>query len=134
MHIRSSGAEIVSTDYWETPHAQAGLVYCSLNAGTVRVLVPAPLPDFLAALAGAERATVGLGALRVPGRCLITLYDAGPEQPYVFDIDARLCDRSVPQQDVGRRIPLVFLGPDATQPTGVTHLGSLTATITRAAR
>jgi hypothetical protein len=38
--IENHGALILSTDYWQTDAAKAGKVYCSCNAGTVRILLP----------------------------------------------------------------------------------------------
>lgn len=40
IHIENQGAEIASTNYWDTPHAQRGFCYLSGNAGVWRLLVP----------------------------------------------------------------------------------------------
>jgi len=41
IHIANDGQAVVSTSYWSTPHADAGYLYVSINAGAIRVLVPA---------------------------------------------------------------------------------------------
>lgn len=39
--IENDGQEIKHTNYWETEHADRGLMYLSVNAGVLRLLVPA---------------------------------------------------------------------------------------------
>ncbi len=38
--IENHGPLIVSTNYWRTDAAKAGKVYCSCNAGAIRILIP----------------------------------------------------------------------------------------------
>lgn len=40
IEIRNHGPLIVATNYWETPLEAAGNVFCSVNAGAIRLLVP----------------------------------------------------------------------------------------------
>ncbi len=40
LYIENDGASIVNTNYWETEMAKHGYVYCSINAGCFRLLVP----------------------------------------------------------------------------------------------
>jgi hypothetical protein len=43
LTITNDGPRIVATNYWETDHARAGKMYCSVNAGAIRILVPPAL-------------------------------------------------------------------------------------------
>ena len=38
--IENRGQAILTTDYWYTPHAHAGYLYLSWNAGAGRLLIP----------------------------------------------------------------------------------------------
>lgn len=38
--VENHGPLITATNYWETEGAAAGKLYCSVNAGAVRILVP----------------------------------------------------------------------------------------------
>lgn len=40
LTINSDGEKIVSSNYWDTSHAQQGLFYLSVNAGAFRLLIP----------------------------------------------------------------------------------------------
>jgi hypothetical protein len=114
FRIDNDGARIVATTYWSTPHARAGLVYCSVNAGTVRLLVPhgSQGDELRRETSSATRAAVQLaGALDV-GRVHI-VWGGGPlvpASPYAITIDVRQCDRSLPMTEAGRWVPLAIYG------------------------
>ena len=38
--VSNHGPLITSTSYWDSDHARAGKLYCSVNAGAIRVLLP----------------------------------------------------------------------------------------------
>jgi hypothetical protein len=50
----NAGAEIVSSTYWDSPHDRAGRLWCSINAGCIRVLVPASQRQIIADMSAAE--------------------------------------------------------------------------------
>ena len=40
IHISNDGPLIISTNYWDSELARAGKLFCSVNAGCIRVLLP----------------------------------------------------------------------------------------------
>ncbi len=40
VSITNDGPGVLETTYWSTEHARKGLLWVSVNAGAVRVLVP----------------------------------------------------------------------------------------------
>ena len=40
IEIQNNGPELISTNYWQSKHAQKGYVYLTVNAGCFRLLVP----------------------------------------------------------------------------------------------
>lgn len=45
--ITNCGAEIEQTNYWETTMAKAGKLFCSVNAGAIRILVPPAMAEMI---------------------------------------------------------------------------------------
>lgn len=115
LTIRNSGQAVVATNYWSTPHAANGLLYISINAGAIRVLVP-PATAYLLA----ELPPVGTPCRYEQGErtCRIVLLD-DPADPYVIEVDARQVDRRLPAEDRGRTVPLLWYipgdGPEAVR-------------------
>lgn len=111
ISIANEGPTVVSTTYWATEHAARGLLYASVNAGAVRVLVPPATERLLDDLPPeGTRATIRWR----DGRCTITLYDR-PSDPYGIEIDERQTDRRPPASDRGRVVPLVWYVQDGTE-------------------
>lgn len=132
MLIRNQSSKITATDYWGTPHAEAGYVYVSVNAGTVRLLVPpAAPPDLLPALRAAKTVAIGLAGLARARRLVIEIVDTTPDDPYVLDMDPQQCDRGLPASEAGDPVPWVAYGP-GHDAEAVTELARGTATITLA--
>ncbi len=110
IEISNDGAAITRTSYWRTEHAKQGLLYLSINAATLRLLVPPAVQRLLR-----ELPPVGtpceLTRAVLDGRetyQLAWLDDA--ESPYVVEIDQRQCDRRWPKADEGRILSLVWYG------------------------
>ncbi len=126
ISIVNGGPAIVSTTYWSTDHARAGLIYLSINAGALRLLVPdAVRGELLGSLppVGTEcDVAIDRGTVRV-----VWLDD--PVEPYEIEIDARQCDRRPLPEDDGRVLSLVMYG--AVGRDGVVEIRREAATIRR---
>lgn len=107
--VTNDGPAVVATTYWATPHAGRGLLYVTINAGAIRVLVPAPAAALLDEL---PPAGTPCRYEQGPDRCQIVLLDR-PGDPYVVDVDARMADRRLPASDGGRAAPLHWYVPGA---------------------
>lgn len=92
MIIKSNGADIVSTDYWDTEHAARGLVYLSGNAGVWRLLVPDASAGLLGEMRGSTVSFVRESADR--SRVVIT-FSARHLDDYVLTISRLMVDRAI---------------------------------------
>ncbi len=61
LRIENHGALIVSTNYWDMEIERAGKVFCSTNAGAIRLLLPRSMRPILNALRTAEYVIVSRG-------------------------------------------------------------------------
>lgn len=99
IQIANDGADIVSTNYWDTEAASAGLCYLSGNAGTWRLLVPEAAEGSLADMRTGTRATIER-SIRMPGRCWDIVFQDGTPSPFCITLDKRMLDRRL---DLGAR-------------------------------
>lgn len=108
IETTNDGPRLVSTTYWSTEHARRGLLYLSVNAGAVRLLVPDAASYVLDELPE-EGTPATLGRGRWQGREVYRLtWLDDPTDPYVVEIDARQADRLLPASEAGRLVPLVW--------------------------
>lgn len=113
IEIANDGPRITRTSYWRTEHARRrGLLYLSINAATIRVLVPDAIKrELLDGLPEVGRdVTISRGVWQ--GRETYVLqWDEPPSsglEPYSIDIDLAQSDRSWPAAEDGRVLPLVW--------------------------
>ncbi len=104
IHIANDGQAVVSTSYWSTPHADAGYLYVSINAGAIRVLVPAATAYLLDELPPVGTPCEYRQGARI---CSIILLD-DPADPHAIEVDAQQVDRRLLASDVGRTVPLLW--------------------------
>jgi hypothetical protein len=91
--IGNDGPEILTTDYWETEHAQKGFVYLSGNAGAWRLLVPPSAAWMLPEMRTGHSAYIER-SVRTP-QCWDIVFDDGTESPFSISIDKRQLDRAL---------------------------------------
>ena len=91
--IENDGPAIVRTDYWQTEHAQRGLVYLSGNAGVLRLLLPAAVEHMLVEMRGATRATIE-PSIQTAG-CWDVVFEDGTSSPFAIAVDPRQIDRAL---------------------------------------
>lgn len=107
--IQNEGASIASTTYWSTENAREGFLYLSINAATLRILVPMRTAVFLLAELPSVGTPCELHRSTLSGHetyQLLWLDD--PEAAYAVEIDQRQCDRGVPAAEDGRVLSLVW--------------------------
>ncbi len=61
IEIHNDGPRLVSTNYWQTEHADRGLCYMSVNAGCWRLLVPPPAEGWLRDIRTADEVVITRG-------------------------------------------------------------------------
>ena len=91
--IANSGQDIASTNYWDTEHGLAGLVYLSGNAGAWRLLVPPAAAWMLPEMRTGKRASIEPSLQ--DARCWDIVFDDGSDSPFSISIDKRQLDRSL---------------------------------------
>lgn len=61
IEVHNHGPLVTASNYWESEHALAGKLYVSVNAGAIRVLLPASIRPVLNELRAAEYAILSRG-------------------------------------------------------------------------
>ncbi len=61
LAIQNAGADIASSNYWDTELARVGVCYLSFNAGAARLLLPPDLTHQLKCMARATHAVISRG-------------------------------------------------------------------------
>ena len=103
--VRNAGQDIVSTNYWQTEHAAAGLFYLSWNAGAGRLLVPDVARDDFGML-GASLVIVSSGPWPAQGSrpAIELLWEDGSDSPYCIHLVEEQTDRKLPVTDQGGKL------------------------------
>ncbi len=106
ISITNDGAAITATTYWQTEHAARGVLYVSINAGAIRVLVPPVAEDaILPELRTARQVAVSRGPWPDQRRddALEILWDDGSDTPFAVHLAIEQADRLPATADEGRR-------------------------------
>lgn len=103
LTIANDGQALKSTNYWDSAHAQEGLLYLSGNAGALRLLVPGPAEDMLAEMRTGTAVTIEPSGI-TPG-CYDVIFEDGSSSPFYVAIDRRQMDRKV---EPGRDVPFII--------------------------
>lgn len=126
LSITNHGPLITASNYWQTEHAQRGLLYLSLNAGALRLLVPLSQrhaisdmrpgakhvvlsilardrwPDKLRAPLAVEMKTQSLTPGNTQPYVAEWLVEDGSDSPWSCHLSAGQIDRLPTVDDVGR--------------------------------
>ena len=87
LHIENDGQLITATDYWTSLLASRGLVYCSVNAGAIRVLLPPDRYSDLKKMRGAEYCILSHGPWQGQEGIEI-MWEDHSDSPYALDLPA----------------------------------------------
>lgn len=103
IEIQNRGQALVATNYWDTPHAQAGYCYLSWNASAARLLVPDPQKSLLREMKGATEVIISRGPWAAQGgrEALELLWEDGSDEPFCLHLVTEQCDRLIPETDQG---------------------------------
>ena len=104
LTISNHGPLITATNYWRTDAATAGKLYCSINAGAFRLLVPPLLETIIPDLATGREAVISRGPWPAGGQAdaLEILLDDGTANPWSCHLDTRSIDRLPLDSDAGK--------------------------------
>lgn len=103
IQIQNNGPDIVSTDYWDSEHAQKGYCYLTWNAGAARLLVPDSLSPALTEMRTAKYVIISRGKWREKHDrdALELLFEDNTDSPYSMHIVAEQSDRLLPENNQG---------------------------------
>lgn len=74
IYVGNDGPEISQTNYWQSEHAERGLLHLSPNAGVLRLLVPPNQEALLPEMRTGRRATIE-NSIQVPGNMDVVFED-----------------------------------------------------------
>lgn len=97
----NNGQLLVSTNYWETQQAKAGLCYLTWNAGAARLLVPTPSKAIIKETEGARMVVVSRGSWPEQGNQegLELLWEDDSNNPFCLLLSLAQTDRLFKQSD-----------------------------------
>lgn len=98
ISVGNEGADITSTNYFESKHASLGLFYVSWNASTARILVPDSHRSEIPEMRTGRVCVISRGKLKGVD-VLEFMFDDGSDAPYALYIDSRNVDRMVKDDD-----------------------------------
>ena len=101
--IQNRGQAILSTNYWDTPHARAGYLYLSWNASAGRLLIPDSQKPLLREMKAAREVIVSRGPWPEHGNreALELLFEDDSDAPFCLHLVSEQTDRLLPDTDQG---------------------------------
>lgn len=92
--IENHGPLIVATNYWESDTERAGKLFCSTNAGAVRVLLPRSAFGLVGECRTAECVILSRGPWPAAGKdeAVELLFDDGSDAPFALHLSAESFD------------------------------------------
>lgn len=100
INIVNEGQAIRQTNYWNTEHAAAGLVFLSCNAGAARLLVPDAAKGMLSEMRGTKYVVISRGSYE--GRdALELLFEDESDAPFCIHLMMEQSDRMLPENEQG---------------------------------
>ena len=101
--IKNNGPEIESTNFWDTPLAQQGSIYVSVNARTIRLLVPPKSEDQIPEMKTGKKLIISRGPHPQMGRndMFELLFDDRTQSPFVAYLAPGHFERLPNAEDVG---------------------------------
>jgi hypothetical protein len=90
----NDGPLIVSSTFWGSDYDRAGKVFCSVNAGCVRLLVPETQPGIISEMATAREVILSRGPWPEAGftEAVELLFEDGTDSPYRLLLGANSFD------------------------------------------
>jgi len=88
LHVLNHGPLILRTDYWDTDLARAGKIFCSINAGAIRVLLPPAHYSSLTDMRVADYCVLSRGPWPEEHRAeaIEIMWDDGSDSPFALHL------------------------------------------------
>lgn len=95
IYVGNDGPEISQTNYWQSEHAERGLLHLSPNAGVLRLLVPPNQEALLTEMRTGRRATIE-NSIQVPGN-MDVVFEDNTSSPFCVSMHRQQCS-GIPQK------------------------------------
>ncbi len=94
LRIENHGPLIVATNYWETEMERAGKIYCSVNSGAIRVLVPRSQRSVIQEMRTGKHAVLSRGPWPAMGlsEAVEIMWDDGSADPFAIHLSPESFD------------------------------------------
>lgn len=102
--FQNHGPLLVATNYWQSEHAHAGKLYCSVNAGAIRVLLPESQRPVINELRTAEYAILSRGPWPAENRteAVEILWEDKSDSPHCWHLSVESFDLLPAEPEPGR--------------------------------
>lgn len=103
--VDNDGPLLVRTNYWDSPLNRQGALYCSVNAGAIRLLVPKPLEHFIEEMRTGYEVLVTRGDWPKANRkdALELMWEDGSVAPFAIQLCPEQLDRLIPRENAGQQ-------------------------------
>jgi hypothetical protein len=104
LQITNHGPLITSTDYWDSELAHAGKLFCSVNAGAIRVLLPPALYGTLEEMRTGKSCVLSRGPWPAERRkdAIEIMWDDGSDSPFALHLTPESFDLLPGEPEAGR--------------------------------
>jgi hypothetical protein len=104
IEIQNHGPLILATNYWESELAQAGKFYCSVNAGSIRLLVPPSQRASIEDMRASQYVVLSRGPWPAQGlpEAVELLFEDGSDSPFALHLAPESFDLLPAEPPAGR--------------------------------
>jgi hypothetical protein len=104
IQITNHGPLIVSTNYWQSEYASARKIFCSVNAGAIRVLLPPTLYGMLAEMRTGKYCVLSRGPWwqAMTREAVEIMWEDGSDSPFALHLNAESFDMLPAEPEPGR--------------------------------
>lgn len=94
IHVENHGPLIIATNYWASEYATAGKMFCSVNAGAVRLLLPPSFRPAINAMRAAREVVLSRGPWPEAGviEAVEIMFDDGSDNPWCAHLTSESFD------------------------------------------
>jgi hypothetical protein len=104
IEVSNHGPLLTATNFWESPLAERGLIFCSVNAGAIRVLLPPARYGDLNDMRPARYCILTRGPWPEQGKAegIEIMWEDGTDAPYALHLTPESFDLLPAEPEPGR--------------------------------
>jgi len=99
--IGNDGADIKTTNYWDTDHAKKGIIHFSVNGGCIRALVPECMAEVVVEMATGREVILSRGPFPSQGQddAFEVMFEDNTDNPFALHVSIGQWDMVPKQSD-----------------------------------